>query len=77
MREDASAQQSWIRSAANLAVAAPWVVLLVIGTRDQTITAYQSAQGTVVLLVGALVSVIAYSLMKSIGALPEPRRWVS
>ena len=77
VREDASAQQSWIRSAANLAVAAPWVVLLVIGTRDQTITAYQSAQGTVVLLVGALVSVIAYFLMKSIGALPEPRRWVS
>ena len=77
VREDASAQQSWIRSAANLAVAAPWVVLLVIGTRDQTITAYQGAQGSVVLLVGALVSVIAYSLMKSIGALPEPRRWVS
>ena len=76
VREDASAQQSWIRSAAALAVAAPWAVLLVIGTRSQTITAYQSTEGTMVLFVGALVSVIAYRMMKSIGALPKPRRWL-
>ena len=76
VREDARAAQSWIRSAALLALCAPWIVLVVIGTREQTIGAYQSVQGTVILLVGALVSVVAYRMMKSIGALPESARWI-
>jgi tight adherence protein B len=76
VREDARAAQSWIRSAALLALCAPWIVLVVIGTREQTIGAYQSVQGTVILLVGALVSVVAYRMMKSIGALPESSRWI-
>ena len=76
VRENARAAQSWIRSAALLALCAPWIVLVVIGTREQTIGAYQSVQGTVILLVGALVSVVAYRMMKSMGALPESTRWI-
>lgn len=77
VREDAHAKQSWIRSAAVLAVSAPWVVLLVIGGRGDTATTYQSLEGTVILLVGALVSVVAFRMMRSIGALPEQRRWLA
>jgi len=77
VREDATAKQSWIRSAAALAVAAPWVVLVVIGTRGDTAQAYQSLEGTLILVVGALVSVIAFRMMRSIGALPTQRRWLA
>lgn len=77
VREDARAAQSWIRSAALLALCAPWIVLIVIGTREQTISAYQSVEGTIILLVGAVVSVVAYRMMKSIGALPESERWIA
>lgn len=77
VREDARAAQSWIRSAALLALCAPWIVLLVIGTREQTLTAYQSLEGTLILVVGAIVSVVAYRMMKSIGALPVASRWIA
>ena len=77
VREDATAKQSWIRSAAALAVAAPWVVLVVIGTRGDTAQAYQSLEGTLILLMGALVSLIAFRMMRSIGALPSQRRWLA
>ena len=77
VREDAHAKQSWIRSAAVLAVSAPWVVLVVIGTRGDTASSYQSVEGTMILVVGALVSVIAFRMMRSIGALPEQRRWLA
>jgi hypothetical protein len=30
-----------------------------------------------ILVVGALVSVIAFRMMRSIGALPEQRRWLA
>jgi tight adherence protein B len=77
VREDASAAQSWIRSAAVLALCAPWVVLVVIGTREQTVTAYQSPEGTAILVIGAIVSVVAYRMMKSIGELPVATRWLA
>jgi tight adherence protein B len=77
VREDAHAKQSWIRSAAALAVAAPWVVLVVIGSRGDTASSYQTLQGTLILVIGALVSFVAHRMMRSIGALPEQRRWLT
>ena len=76
VREDAHAQQSWIRSASVLAVSAPWVVLVLIGTRQATLSAYQSAEGAGILIIGAVVSLVAFGLMKKIGSLPVQRRWL-
>jgi tight adherence protein B len=76
VREDATAKQSWIRSAAVLAVSAPWVVLVVIGSRAQTVAAYQTFEGTGLLIIGAVVSAVAYRMMHAIGSLPTQRRWV-
>jgi tight adherence protein B len=76
VREDAHAQQSWIRSASLLAVAAPWAVLVVIGTREATINAYQTSEGGAILILGAIVSLVAFTMMKKIGALPTQRRWL-
>lgn len=76
VREDAHAKQSWVRSAAVLAVSAPWVVLVVISSRGETLEAYRSVEGTGILLVGAVVSLVAFRIMQKIGSLPPQRRWL-
>lgn len=80
LREDArtraelTARQSWTVTGAKLGVAAPWVVLGLLATRPETAEAYNSTQGTVLLTVGLVVSLSAYSVMKRIGRLPEEAR---
>jgi tight adherence protein B len=80
LREDARARaeletrQGWVVSAARLAVAAPWVVLLLLATQSTTLAAYDSTTGTAILLIGGAVCVVAYRLMLRIGRLPEDVR---
>jgi tight adherence protein B len=75
VRAEAEARQSWVVSAARLGVAAPWVVLLLLGSRPEAASAYNSPLGLLVLGVGLLVSIVAYRLMVALGRLPEERRW--
>lgn len=73
-RSELEARQSWTITGAKLGVAAPWVVLALLSTRHETAVAYNSAQGSILLIVGLVVSVCAYLVMKRIGRLPaEPR----
>ncbi|MCK9932059.1 type II secretion system F family protein [Frankia sp. Mgl5] len=80
LREDArtraelETRQAWTVNAARLAMAAPWIVLLLLASRGENIQAYDSPTGVLVLLGGAGVSVLAYVLMKRIGRLPEEGR---
>ncbi|MFF2277439.1 type II secretion system F family protein [Agromyces sp. NPDC058126] len=81
LREDAAlraevvARQSWIRNAARLGVAAPWLLLVVLASRHEAIAAYDSPAGAVLILVGLGVTLIAYRSMIALGRLPEERRW--
>lgn len=80
LREDAraraelEARQSWTVNAARLAMAAPWVVLLLLATRGTALAAYRTSAGVVVLLIGAVASVVAYVVMLRIARLPEEQR---
>lgn len=80
LREDARARsellarQSWSVTAARMAVAAPWLLLVLLTTQRETLAAYDSAVGTIILIIGAVLSVLAYRLMIKIGRLPEDRR---
>ncbi|MCZ3385572.1 MAG: type II secretion system F family protein [Actinomycetia bacterium] len=74
VRGELESRQSWTVNAARLAVAAPWVLLLLLGTRPAAVAAYNTAMGSIVLLFGALVSMIAYRLMIRIGRLPTETR---
>jgi tight adherence protein B len=80
LREDARtraellARQSWSVSAARMAVAAPWLVLVLLSTRRETLAAYDTPTGTIILGIGAAASFGAYRLMLAIGRLPEDRR---
>ena len=73
-RSELEARQSWTVYAARLAVAAPWLVLALLATRSESVAAYRRPAGTVVLLVGVVVSAVAYRLMLVIGRLPEEQR---
>ncbi|WP_127793811.1 type II secretion system F family protein [Agromyces sp. LHK192] len=75
LRAEVRARQSWIRNAARLGVAAPWVLLLVLATKPQTIEAYGTPIGTALLLVGLGLTVVAYRAMIALGRIPEERRW--
>lgn len=82
LREDAAlraeviARQSWIRNAARLGVAAPWLLLVVLASRHETLVAYDSAAGSTLIIVGVVVTIVAYRLMVALGRLPEERRWL-
>lgn len=73
-RSELEARQSWTVNAARLAVAAPWIVMVLLATRPEAVTAYNTPVGAAVLLGGLVVSAICYSVMLRIGALPEEER---
>jgi tight adherence protein B len=73
-RSELEARQSWAVNGARLAVAAPWMVLLLMSFQRDVISRYSSGAGVVVLAVGALLCLVAYRLMLRIGRLPVERR---
>jgi tight adherence protein B len=75
IRAEVEARQSWVLNAARLGAAAPWVVLLLLATRPEAAAAYNSPAGTVLIVGGLAIVVIAYRLMVALGRLPEDRRW--
>lgn len=73
-RSELEARQAWAVNGARLAVAAPWLVLLVMSSQPDVIGRYRSPAGVVVLVVGAAICVGAYRVMMRIGRLPTERR---
>ena len=76
-RSEMEARQAWTVNGARLAVAAPWLVLLLMSFQTEVIRRYASAAGVVVLVVGAVACLVAYRLMMRIGRLPIERRILS
>lgn len=76
-RAELEARQSWAVNGARMAVAAPWLVLLMMSFQPEVISRYASFAGVVVLTVGASLCVVAYRVMTRIGRLPAPRRVLS
>jgi tight adherence protein B len=73
-RSELEARQSWAVNGARLAVAAPWLVLLLMCFQPEVIARYASPAGSVVLVGGAGLCLLAYRLMLRIGRLPTERR---
>jgi tight adherence protein B len=73
-RAELETRQGWVVNGARLAVAAPWLVLLLLGSQSRALRAYDSTGGTLLLLIGAGVCVLAYRIMLRIGRLPEEQR---
>lgn len=80
LREDArtrgeiEARQSWTVNGARIAVAAPWITLLLLCTRPEAVAAYSTTLGAAILIGAAGLSIVAYRIMIALGRLPdEPR----
>lgn len=73
-RSELEARQSWAVNGARMAVAAPWVVLLILCFQPSVIQRYATTAGVIVLAIGAACCVVAYRLMMRIGRLPVERR---
>lgn len=73
-RAELETRQGWVVNAARLAVAAPWAVLLLLGSQSETLSAYDSPGGSLLLAVGTLICAVAYRIMLRIGRLPEEQR---
>lgn len=75
IRSEITARQSWSLNAARLGVTSPWVVLLVMSARPEARLAYASEAGSIVILLGAATTLLAFVIMRRIGSLPEDSRW--
>ena len=74
VRKEIEARWSWTVTAARVAAAAPWAVLLMMSTRPEAARAYDSATGALVLALGGSATIIGYRLMLRAARLPdEPR----
>lgn len=75
VRAEVDARQSWVRTAARLGVVAPWIVLLMLSTRPEAASAYNTPGGVALVIGGLIATLVAYRLMIALGRLPEEGRW--
>ncbi len=76
MRREAQSRQSWVRHAATLGVVSPWIVLALLASRPENREAYSSLAGTLLIVASAGATVVAYVVMRALGTLREPTRWL-
>ena len=74
VRREVAAKQSWVRVAARVGVAAPWVVLVLLSFRSEATAAYNSPEGIALIVCGLGLSLAAYRLMTLLGRMPVPER---
>jgi tight adherence protein B len=67
-------KQNWVLGTAKLAVLAPWLVLVLLSMRPETAVAFQSETGIAVLVIGLVASLLAFRLIRALGALPQRSR---
>lgn len=70
LRGELHARQSWTTNSAKLAVAAPWIVLVLMSTRPGTAEAFSTPLGIAILIGGATLCAVAYWIMMRIAQLP-------
>jgi len=69
LRNEITAKHSWVKNSAALAAVAPWLLLLLLASQPNTVSAYSSGSGLTVLLLGAGLTVLAYFWMNKVGTL--------
>lgn len=74
IRREVEARWSWTVTAARVAAAAPWVVLLMMTTQPEAALAYDTPTGVAVILGGGGATVAGYRLMLRAARLPEDPR---
>ena len=67
-------KQGWVSGTAKLALVAPWIIVTFLSSRPENVAIYNTNEGLSILLVGLVVSLIAYRFIGVLGNLTKPRR---
>jgi tight adherence protein B len=67
-------KQGWVKGTAKLAIVAPWLIVATLATRSENAQIYNSLEGTTILLLGLILSVVAYRLIAVLGSLSKAER---
>ena len=71
LREEIRVKHGWIRNSAAVASVAPWILLAVLSLQPNTMRAYSSGAGVLVLLMGVGMCAVAFLWMNKVGRMPE------
>ena len=71
LRREIVAKHSWVKNSAALAAVAPWILLLLLSSQPNTVAAYSKGSGPLILLLGALLTGVAYFWMDRVGRLKK------
>lgn len=74
LRKEIDIKHGWIKNSAHLSSAAPWLLLLLLSSQPGTAQAFAQPGGVVILLMGLLLTSVAYLWMGRLGQLPKPPR---
>ena len=77
VRKEVEARWAWTVTAARLAAAAPWLVLIVMSSRPEAAAAYDSPTGMMLVMGGACATFVGYRIMLRAARLPDEPRWSS
>lgn len=74
LNKEIAIKHGWIKNSAHISAAAPWVLLLMIGTQAGTAAAFASRTGLAILSAGVGMTFLAYLWMAKISKLPAAPR---
>ncbi len=74
LNKEIAIKHGWIKNSAHISAAAPWLLLLMIGTQSGTAKAFASPTGVVILVSGVVMTFIAFLWMSRLSKLPATPR---
>lgn len=74
IRAEIKAKHGWIRNSAVVATLAPWILLLILSAQPSTVQAFSTGTGVFVLILGVVMSVVAFIWMERVGEIKSPPR---
>jgi tight adherence protein B len=74
LRSEISARFGWVKNSASLAAVAPWLLYLILRTQENAKIAYNQPFGQLLMIIGFVLTVIAYFWMQKIATLPRAKR---
>ena len=77
VHEEIETKFGWIRNSAILAATAPWILLLILSSQPNTIQAFATDGGKMILSIGIAATAIAYLWMERLAKIPSTPRILS
>ena len=74
LRKEIEIKHGWIKNSAHLSSAAPWLLLLLLSSQPGTAQSFAQPGGIAILLIGLILTSVAYLWMGKLGQLPNPPR---